>query len=49
MVIYGKKTTKIENKTHPANMTATESADFHQPQAQNIYGCVFLQPDFLTT
>jgi len=24
-------------------MAATEPADFHQPQVQNIYGC-FLQP-----
>jgi hypothetical protein len=36
MVIYGKKTSKIENKTQPANMAATEPADFHQPQVQNI-------------
>jgi hypothetical protein len=41
MVIYGKKTSKIENKTQPANMAATEPADFHQPQVQNIYGCFF--------
>ncbi len=25
----------------PANMAATEPADFHQPQVQNIYGCFF--------
>jgi hypothetical protein len=24
----------------PANMAATEPANFHQPQVQNIYGCV---------
>jgi hypothetical protein len=41
MVIYGKITSKIENKTQPANMAATEPADFHQPQVQNIYGCFF--------
>jgi hypothetical protein len=48
MVIYGKKTSKIENKTQPslclhcpANMAATEPADFHQPQVQSIYGCFF--------
>jgi hypothetical protein len=29
-------------------MAATEPADFHQPQVQNIYGC-FLQPDVLKT
>ncbi len=22
-------------------MDATEPADFHQPQVQNIYGCIF--------
>jgi hypothetical protein len=38
MVIYGKKPSKIENKTWPANMAATEPADFHQPQVQNMYG-----------
>jgi hypothetical protein len=27
--------------TLPANMAATEPADFHQPQVQNIYGCFF--------
>ncbi len=47
-----KKPCKIENKTQPitltANMAATEPADFHQPQVQNIYGC-FLQPDVLKT
>jgi hypothetical protein len=54
MVIYGKKPSKIENKTQPslaympAYMAATEPADFHQPQVQNIYGC-FLQPDILKT
>jgi hypothetical protein len=31
-----KKTSKIENKTQPANMAATEPADFHQP-----YRCFF--------
>jgi hypothetical protein len=31
----------------PANMAATEPADFHQPQVQNIYMDVFLQPDVL--
>ena len=36
-----KKTSKIENKTQPANMAAIEPVDFHQPQAQNIYGCFF--------
>jgi hypothetical protein len=40
MVIYGKKTSKIENKTQPitlpANMAATEPANFHQPQVQNL-------------
>ncbi len=40
-----KKPSKIENKTTaitlPANMAATEPADFHQPQLQNIYGCFF--------
>jgi hypothetical protein len=40
-VICGKKTFKIENKTQPANMAATEPADFHQPQVQNIYGWFF--------
>jgi hypothetical protein len=35
MVIY------VENKTQPANMAATEPADFHQPQVQNMYGCFF--------
>jgi hypothetical protein len=25
----------------PANMAATEPADFHQPQVQNIYGYYF--------
>ena len=35
------KTSKIENKTQPANMAATEPADFIQPQVQNIYGCFF--------
>ncbi len=30
-------------------MAATEPADFHQPQVQNIYGCFFLQPDVLKT
>jgi hypothetical protein len=29
-------------------MAATEPADFHQPQVQNINGC-FLQPDVLKT
>ncbi len=47
-----KKPSKIENKTTattlPANMAATEPADFHQPQVQNIYD-VFLQPDVLKT
>ncbi len=46
MVIFGKKTFKIENKTMaiplPVNMAATERVDFHQPQVQNRYGC-FLQ------
>jgi hypothetical protein len=37
MVIYGKKTSKIENEKQPANMAATERADFHLPQVQNIY------------
>jgi hypothetical protein len=37
-----KKPLKIENKTQPENMAATEPADFHQPQ-------VFLQPDVLKT
>jgi hypothetical protein len=41
MVIHGKKSSKIDNKTQPANMDATEPADFHQPQVQNIYGCIF--------
>ncbi len=27
--------------TLPANMAATEPADFHQTQVQNIYGCFF--------
>ncbi len=40
MVIYGKITSKIENKTPaitlPANMAAPEPADFHQLQVQNI-------------
>jgi hypothetical protein len=27
--------------TLPANMAATEPADFRQPQVQNIYGCFF--------
>ncbi len=53
MVIYGIKTFKIENKTQPANMAATEPADFHQPQVQNICGCFFFnrtfwRPDVLT-
>jgi hypothetical protein len=35
-----KQPSKIENKiTLPANIAATEPADFHQPQLQNIYGC----------
>ncbi len=25
----------------PANMAVTDSADFHQPQVQNIYECYF--------
>jgi hypothetical protein len=43
MVIYGKKPSKIEKKaiTLPSNMAATEPADFHQPQVQNIFGCLF--------
>jgi hypothetical protein len=41
MVIYGKKPSKIENKTQPANMAATEPADFHQLQVKNIYMDVF--------
>jgi hypothetical protein len=48
-----KNPSKIENKSikhsHPlpANMAATEPADFHQPQVQNMD--VFLQPDVLKT
>jgi len=41
MVINGKKPSKIEKNTAitlPANMAATEPADFHQPQVQNING-----------
>jgi hypothetical protein len=42
-VIYGKKTSKIENKAQHSllNMAATEPADFHQPQVQNINECFF--------
>jgi hypothetical protein len=42
-----KKTSKIENKTQESLclqtwlQPATEPADFHQPQVQNIYGCFF--------
>jgi hypothetical protein len=32
----------------PANMAATEHADFHQPQVQNIYGCFFATGRFET-
>jgi hypothetical protein len=46
MVIYGKKTSKTENNTQPANMAATEPADFHQPQVQNINGCFFATGHF---
>ncbi len=50
-----KNLSKIENKTQPANMAATEPADFHQPQVQHIYGYVFFEdltfrrPDVLKT
>ncbi len=27
--------------TFPTSMAATEPADLHQPQVQNIYGCFF--------
>ncbi len=37
-----KQPLKVENKTQPANMAATEPADFHQPQVQNIW-MFFLQ------
>ena len=40
------KTSKIENETQPANMAATEPADFHQPQVQHIYGCFFYNRTF---
>jgi hypothetical protein len=48
MVIYG-KTTLYKNTgiTLPANMAATEPADFHQPQVQNIYGCFFATGRFV--
>jgi hypothetical protein len=41
-----KKPSKTENKTQPANMAATEPADFHQPQVQNIYGGYFANGRF---
>ncbi len=46
-----KQPSKIENKTQPANLAATEpAADFHQPQVQNIHiWMFFLQPDVLKT
>jgi hypothetical protein len=46
---YGDIWQKKNSKTLPANMATTEPADFHQPQAQNIYGCFFLQPYVLKT
>ncbi len=43
-----KKPSKIENETITflANVAATEPADFHQPQVQNIYGCFFATGHF---
>jgi hypothetical protein len=35
--------------TLPANMAATEPADFQQPQVYMIYMDVFLQPNVLKT
>jgi hypothetical protein len=32
--------------TLPVIMAATEPADFHQPQVQNIFGCFFASGRF---
>jgi hypothetical protein len=47
--IWQKKPSKIENKTQPANMAATEPADFHTTTSTEYIGMFFLQPDVLKT
>ncbi len=53
MVIYGKKTSKIENKTQPANMTATNLrfSTYHKYRIDMdvFWKRTFWGPDVLTT